>query len=163
MEHGVGPAWLLAIEHSGLGGAMRQSIWLYPAVEIAHIFGFVLLVGTIAAFDLRLLGLARRIPADLLGRLLVRVAVLGFAVVLPSGLLLFATEATAVAVNPVFPVKLGLIALGLANAGIFHFALGPGIAAWGTAAPPLGARLAGALSLASWAGAIVCGRLLAYF
>ena len=28
-----------ALEASGLGQAMRQSLWLYPAVEIVHIVG----------------------------------------------------------------------------------------------------------------------------
>jgi hypothetical protein len=163
MEHAEGPAWLLAIEQSGLGQAMRQLVWLYPAVEVVHIFGFVLLVGPIVAYDLRLLGLTPRLPADLLGRLLVRTAVAGFALVLPSGLLLFTTEATSVAANPVFPVKLGLVALGLANAALFRIAGGRDLASWSLAAPPPSARAAGAVSLLAWAGAIVCGRLLAYF
>jgi hypothetical protein len=163
MEHGGGPAWLLAIEHSGLGQAMRQSVWLYPAVEVTHIFGFVLLVGPIVAYDLRLLGVGPRLPADLLGRLLVRTSVVGFALVLPSGLLLFATEASSIAANPVFPVKLGLIALGLANAALFRVAAGRELAAWSLSVPPPSARVAGGVSLLAWAGAIVCGRLLAYF
>ena len=75
MEHGgEGPALLVALEQSVLGATMRQSIFLYPAVEIVHIFGFILLVGSIVAFDLRLLGLIRELPADRLARLLVRLS-----------------------------------------------------------------------------------------
>ena len=51
-----------AIEMSALGVAMRQSYWLYPAVEVVHLAGIALLVGSIAVLDLRLLGLARAIP-----------------------------------------------------------------------------------------------------
>jgi hypothetical protein len=164
MEHGgEGPAVLLALEQSVLGAAMRQSIYLYPAVEIVHIFGFILLVGSIIAFDLRLLGLVRELPADRLARLLVRLSMLGFAAVVPSGLLLFATEATAVWANPIFPVKLGFIAAGLLNVALFHAVIGRNIAGWGIALPPAPARVVGAVSLAAWGGAIVCGRLLAYF
>ena len=44
------------IESTALGLAMRQSTWLYPAVETAHIIGLALLFGSIAVLDLRLLG-----------------------------------------------------------------------------------------------------------
>src|SRR3954452_20103953 len=36
------------IEASGLGQAMRQWLWLYPAVETVHITGIALLFGSIA-------------------------------------------------------------------------------------------------------------------
>jgi hypothetical protein len=163
MEHSGGPAWLAALEHSPLGQAMRESIWLYPTVEIVHILGFVLLVGPIVAFDFRLLGLARDIPLDRLGRLLIRTSVTGFCLTAPAGLLLFATEATAVAANPAFFVKLGFIAAGLANAGLFRLVARRQERAWPPALPTAWGRFAGAVSLAAWTGAIVCGRLLAYF
>ena len=51
-----------AIEMSALGVAMRQSLWLYPIVEIVHLAGIALLFGSIAILDLRLLGLSRAIP-----------------------------------------------------------------------------------------------------
>jgi hypothetical protein len=51
-----------AIEMSALGVAMRQSLWLYPIVEIVHLTGIALLVGSIAMLDLRLLGLSNSVP-----------------------------------------------------------------------------------------------------
>ena len=51
-----------AIESSALGQAMRQWLWLYPAVEIVHIAGIALLVGSIVILDLRLLGVSRSLP-----------------------------------------------------------------------------------------------------
>lgn len=164
MEHGDGPAFLAALEDSAIGAAMRQSLYLYPTVETLHILGFVLLVGSIAAYDLRLLGFGRALPADSLARLLVPCSVAGFLIVLPTGLLLFVTEATSIIANPVFPLKLGFIAIGLANAAIFHVGPYRAVADWRTGvAVPLAARAAGAVSLAAWVGALVCGRLLAYF
>ena len=44
------------IESTALGMAMRQSMWMYPVVETVHLVGIALLVGSIAVFDLRLLG-----------------------------------------------------------------------------------------------------------
>ena len=51
-----------ALEASALGQAMRQWLWLYPAVETAHIVGIALLFGSIAVLDLRLLGVWKRVP-----------------------------------------------------------------------------------------------------
>ena len=62
------PGPLGAIEGLPVAQAMRHWLWLYPAVEIAHILGFVLLVGSIAMFDLRLLGLSKSIPVPALAR-----------------------------------------------------------------------------------------------
>src|SRR2546421_35171 len=63
-----GPAWLVWLETSGIGVAMRQWTWLYPAVEIAHIVGFVTLVGAALMFDARLLGRSRPLAVSALER-----------------------------------------------------------------------------------------------
>lgn len=139
----AGPAWAAALEASGLGRAMRQSAFLYPTVETLHILGFALLVGAIAAYDLRLIA-GREPPA-----IAQRVAAAGLALAAPAGFLLFATEATAYFHNSVFLAKLGLIALALGNLALFHLRWTPG-------------RIAGAASLALWVGALGCGRLIAY-
>jgi hypothetical protein len=125
------------------GRTMRESIWLYPAVEVIHIVGFALLFGAIAAYDLRLV--AGREPPAVAQRL----AASGLALAIPAGLLLFATEASAYVHNPVFLAKLALIALALANVASFHFGLSP-------------PRLAGGASLVLWLAVLVSGRLIAY-
>ena len=55
------PGWLAWLEATTAATAMRQLLWLYPIVEILHIIGFVVLVGSAAMFDLRLLGLSRQL------------------------------------------------------------------------------------------------------
>lgn len=67
-----GPAWLVWLETSGVAGAMRQSAWLSPIVEIVHILGFVVLVGAAFSFDLRLLGASRVLPVTAMERHLLR-------------------------------------------------------------------------------------------
>lgn len=157
------PAWLLTLEQSALGQLMRESLWLYPAVETAHIAGFAGVVGGIAVWDLRLMGVARSIPLRTLLRVTIPLALAAFAVAMPTGALLFLTEATAYAANPVFPIKLGLIGAAGINALLFHVVTAPRIAAW-SAPGPLSwpARAHGAASLLCWVGALVCGRLIAY-
>lgn len=155
--------WLVALEQSGLGAAMRQSEMLYPAAEVLHILGFVLLVGSIAGFDLRILGLNRAVPALAFARHNVPLAMTGFFVAAPTGFMLFVTEATSIAVNTAFQVKLALIATGLLNAGLFHLGPWKDLDAWGNGvtAPGL-ARVGAVISLLCWTGAIVGGRLIAY-
>ena len=55
MEQQPAASIFLTLQESALGHAMRSSPALYPAVEILHIIGFVVLVGSILALDVRLL------------------------------------------------------------------------------------------------------------
>jgi len=164
MHAAAGPAWAVWLEATAVGIAMRQWLWLYPAVEIVHIVGFVVLVGAAFMFDLRLLGLARATPVSALADHLLRWARLAHVLVVPSGTLMFVAHATEMSSNPAFRVKLVLIAAALVNAGLFHRWPFRAVGDWDTElAAPLPARLAGALSIALWTGVIACGRLLAYF
>jgi Family of unknown function (DUF6644) len=158
------PEWVLWLQATPLAAAMRHWLWLYPAVEIVHIAGIVLLVGCVAGFDLRLLGLSRQLPVSVLASHLLPWSRVGFLLVLPSGLLMFSAHAADLYVSPVFRLKLTVIALALANVLLFHLRSVRGMAAWDVRVPvPASARAAGALSLGLWLVVIACGRLLAYF
>src|SRR5262245_37356552 len=159
-----GAAWLVWLETSALAVAMRQWQWLYPIVEILHILGFVVVVGAGYFFDLRLLGLGRGLPVSALARHLLVWARGGFAVVAPTGLMMFTAHATEFASNPAFRLKLLLIAAAVLNAAAFHRWPFRSVAGWDVgAATPARAKLAAVLSLGLWTGTICCGRLLAYF
>lgn len=155
--------WLVTLEHSALGEAMRSSLLLYPAVEVLHILGFVLLAGSIIGFDLRLLGVTRHLAVAPFAHHAVPLAMLGFLVAAPTGFLLFSTEATSIALNPAFQAKLVCVAIGLANAALFHLGPWRNMELWGaTSYVPPAARLGALLSLLAWCGAIIGGRLIAY-
>lgn len=161
MPDPVGPALLVWLESTAPAAAMREALWLYPAVEVVHILGFVLLVGAAAMFDLRLLGVARGLDLNALARFLLPWSRTGLAVVVPSGLLLFSAHATEMIENPAFQLKLALILAAGLNAWWFHRGVMRGAAAWGGVTPRR-ARLAAGTSLLLWVGVIACGRLLAY-
>lgn len=153
-----------AIESSPLGLAMRQWLWLYPSVEIVHIVGIALLVGSIAILDLRLLGLSRSLSVRRLAAHILPWSIAGFALIVPSGLAMFVAHAGDLIANPVFAVKISLILVAGANAGVLHAGALRGAAQWDIdAMPPLAARAAAAVSLLLWVSVIACGRLLAYF
>ena len=162
MEHPGGPAWALALEHSGLAQTLREAVWLYPAANVTHVVAIALLLGSIAVYDLRVLGFSNEIPADRLARLALPVAIGALAVAAPTGILLFIAEATAYLRNPVFLIKLALIAAALVNIVVLHRGAFRGIKQWGPNPPP-SAQLAAGLSLLLWLAVVASGRLIAYF
>ena len=158
-----GPAWLVWLETTGVATAMRQWLWLYPAVEIAHILGFVMVVGAGVYFDLRLLGWSRRLPISELAGHLLTGARWAFPVIVATGVLMFMAHATEMAENPAFRIKLVLILGAVANSLAFHQWPFRSVGRWDVHTPTPGwARAAAVVSLLCWTGAIVCGRLLAY-
>ena len=158
------PQLLVALEQSALGAAVRQSVWVYPAANVGHILAQTLLAAAVAVMDLRLLGAFPGTPPMTVERPARIVAVLALLLMALTGFVLFAAEASHVAMNAVFQIKAGLIALGLLNALLLA---GPALArmkgAGGHAAIPARARWAAVLSLAIWLAVAACGRLIAYF
>ena len=154
---------IAALERLPIAVAMRQDLWLYPIVEIAHILGFVVLVGSIVVLDLRLLGLSRALPVSTLTRHVVPWSASALLVIVPTGLLMFSAHASDLVGNGAFRLKLFLILLAGVNAGLFHTGVYRRVAQWDrdVRAPGV-ARLHAAASLAIWIGVISCGRLLAY-
>ena len=153
-----------ALEGSSLGDAMRQWLYLYPAVETIHIIGIGLLFGSIAVLDLRLLGVSRSLPIRRLAGHTLPWTAGAFVLIVPSGLAMFTAHASEFIGNPVFAIKMCLIVAAGVNAAIFHVGVYRSAAAWDVGVmPPLAARAAAAGSLLGWISVIACGRLLAYF
>lgn len=149
---------------SSIGTRIRESDNLFSVIETIHVLGIVSMAGTIAIADLRLLGLAlKQIPASEVVSSLTRITWLGFAVMAVSGALLFSAEAAKLYASTPFRIKLSLLGLAAANAGLFHHTTYRRVKCWDTArATPPGARIAAACSLALWSAVIVCGRAIAY-
>lgn len=154
---------LAAIERLPLAVAMRHDLWLYPIVEIVHIAGFVLLVGSIVVFDLRLLGLTKALPVRMLARHVLPWSTGALLLIVPSGLLMFITHAGDFVGNTAFILKMSLLFCAGINAAAFHAGVFRGVAAWDSGiATPAAAKLHAIASLCIWTGVLACGRLLAY-
>jgi hypothetical protein len=156
-------SWLQWLEDSSWSLAIRQSTWLYPALEIVHIIGIVLLVGSAFLFDIRMLGFSKNIPISALERHLLTWSMRAVILVIPSGILLFITNATVLGYNPVFYTKLIVIFIAAINAWIFHKVILKTVPAWNTGVPaPASAKITALVSIIAWITVIACGRLLAY-
>lgn len=152
-----------ALQASGLSEALRASVWLYPLVNTGHVVGIALLFGAIVPLDLRLIGAFRSVPLEPLAAALVPTAVAGLLLALATGALLFATRPLDYVVEPLFGVKLALLAAAVLNA--LWLRLDPHWRHLGAAfgMPPRRRwRLHGALSVLLWLGVITAGRLIGY-
>ncbi len=154
-------SWL---EDSGFAETVRGTAYLYPILEAVHILGIALLIGPAAAFDLRLLGLGRQaLRVRTAANHLLPLSHLGFLIAAVTGAAMFVPGASLIAERDSAPWKLGLILLAGLNILIFHRRTYRGVADWDVdRATPVAARLAAVVSVTSWSGVTVAGRLLAY-
>jgi len=139
------------------------SMFAFPGILVLHAIGMGFAVGASAALDLRILGVAPRIPLTEMRRFL-PVLWAGFWLNAVSGVLLLIGYPTKALTNPVFYLKLTLIAVAMVLlVRISRSAFGEGdvTSALDGALSPRLRRLAIA-SLVCWTGAITAGRLLAY-
>jgi len=151
------------LERSAVGVWTRESpsIWAYPTVLTLHTVGLGVLVGANAVIDFTLLGFAPRLPLSALAPLY-RFMWAGFTINAVTGVLLFASDATTKAKQPVFYIKLTLILLALVVTAVIRRTVERGPALRDENLSPRPGRPLAALSLLLWAGAVTAGRLMAY-
>ena len=133
----------------------------YAAINLVHLLGLTLLLGSMLLLDLRLLGLGRRLSLPEVSRLLTPVALIGLLLQAGSGFALLAADAGPLFSNVVFRLKLALITAALINAVLFRWLWSDALTDWDRAAPVAG-RLQAALSMLLWLGVAAAGRLIAY-
>ena len=159
-------AVLFWLERSALGEFMRtSSLWVYPVINLLHIFGIAALFGGAAIIDLRLLGLWRRTSLAAVSEATVPVSAAGFALAAVTGMALLATKSTEYIGNPYLLIKFSAIFVGVTNVALLN--LSP---AWKARRERElesheRRRLAvfGGVSLAAWVTAVAAGRLIAYW
>jgi hypothetical protein len=152
------------LENTAIGMWTRESpsIWAYPTVLTLHTVGLGMLVGANAIVDLRLLGFAPRLPLLSLAPLY-RFMWAGFAINAITGVLLFVANATTKSTQPVFYLKLALIAAALiVTAAIRRAVARQGSGAHDSTASVRSPAKLAVVSLVLWTGAIAAGRLMAY-
>jgi hypothetical protein len=142
---------------------LMHTVWVWPIAESLHFIGLSLLIGTVGLFDLRLLGVGRRIPLAAMHRL-IRWGLLGFGLNAATGSLFLIAEPDQYVYNTSFQLKLLFIVLAGCNALAFYATSYRRTVADGTVtdAPPA-ARVMAAVSLTLWLFVIVAGRLLTFY
>jgi hypothetical protein len=148
-------------EGTVIGTTVRESIWLFPIIEVVHLIGLAVLGGAILLVDLRLLGVGLHgVPVASLARSARPWLWGSLALTIGSGVLLFLSEALKCYQNPAFWLKVVLLILALLFTGLVRSRFTRDLAG---GPRRFGARLAGAVSLVLWAGVAFAGRGIGFW
>ncbi len=152
--------YLYSIEHSALSIWLRESpsLLVFPTILTFHTLGMAFLVGTNAAIGLRILGVASQMRIAPMAKFFPLMWA-GFCINVVSGVALLIAYPTKALTNPVFYLKLSLIALGVVTALIIRKQIfgDPNV---DDRSVPIKWKILAGTSLLFWGGAIVAGRLL---
>src|SRR5258708_17168372 len=146
-------------DNSFFGLGVRNSVWLFPFVEIFHLVALGVLGGTILTVNLRLLGIRfRDEPVSELAREVQPWMIGSLAVMLVSGFFLFSSESVMYG-NSAFRAKMVSLVLAI----LFTFTLYRKV----TLSPeaqmaPIWHKLAALVSPVLWAGVGLAGRAIGY-
>jgi hypothetical protein len=147
-------------ENSSLGEAIRDSRWLFPAIESFHLLALAVIGGAVLVVNLRLLGwgIARQPVAQLWRD--TRPWFLGsLATMLVSGLLLFTSEATKLYYHEAFWVKMTSLLLAL----LFTFTVQRSVAlADQDRVRPVWGKAVALISILLWSGVGMGGRWIGF-
>ena len=155
-------------EATAIGTAIRDSTYLFPSIEVVHLLGLVLLLGSLVVVDLRLLGFGlRRQPVPYVAKAVRPFTWIGIGVTLTTGTLLFLSEATKCFGNPAFWFKMAFLTAALLFHGTVHriVTASPGAGSRDVRpgrAGSLGVKLTGLVSLALWFGVGLGGRAIGW-
>jgi hypothetical protein len=147
---------------------LHESYYMYNWVESTHVLTLMLSLGMLFLIDLRMLGLALTdIPAGTIARRLHLPMLVGFSVMIVTGLLLFYAIPVRTSQSLWFRIKLVLLAAAAVNAWLFHRRMAAAGTSsnrdWDRAAKaPRSLQVGASLSLAFWVLIVICGRLIAY-
>ena len=143
-----------------LSSLVRDSRWVFPAVEAVHIVALAVLLGAILMLDLRLFGVTlraksvRKLASDLEPFTLVSLVI-----ILITGFLLFASEAMKCYTSAPFQVKMTFLFAAI----LFHFTAYARVTRADAAntTPPWG-KLAALVSIVLWLGVGLGGRAIGF-
>jgi hypothetical protein len=153
------PTALDALHNMPFAVWLRTSAYAYPTVEIVHLSGIALLLGTVFLVDVRLAGFRAfglaNFPAMALSKAVLPWTLIGFLIASMSGFMLFLARASEHINNRAFILKMVLLCVAGTNAAMLH--------ARGGVTTQDGLTRAQALfSILVWLGILACGRMIAF-
>ena len=152
------------IDSTEFAETIRVSLWIFPALEIAHVAAIAIVLGSIARVDLRLAGLVSRDRSiSEISHEMLPWTWISFGLATLFGVLLFVGQPVRYVEIAFFDIKMLLIALAGVNMLVFEYVTRKGVGRWDRAPiPPVQVRVAGGLSLAFWVSVLLCGRLIGF-
>jgi hypothetical protein len=147
-------------ENTGLVATLREIRWLVPTIEAIHAMGFAVLGGAVLVVNLRLLGMGLlRQPVAQVALDTERWLLISLSVIVPSGIVLFMTEAIKCYFYPAFWVKMAAFFLAL----VFTFTVHRSVTMADEAqVSPRVSKVVAWVSLSLWSGVGIAGRLIGF-
>ncbi len=143
-------------------GWVLSHYWLWPVLEILHFIGLCILFGGVIVSDARLAGFVRSVDIAVIPKL-VPWMFGGFAINLATGVLFFIGDPTRYASNWGFRVKMVLVVIAGVNAAWFRLRLAGPMHGWHAHGDTtVEAKLVAWVSLLTWTGVLLLGRLIPY-
>jgi len=142
-----------ALEQSSWIKTLGETGWMYATVSVIHYLTMFWFIGSMAVVDLRVMGVAarKRNLAELSDQIYPW-AWTGLVLAIVSGFFMFATDAGDWAPDPVFHVKLAMVAISLVLAVLVQV----WAPKWSTLPKiPMWAKVLAALALLFWIGTIL--------
>jgi len=143
---------------------LHESYYMYAWVESTHVLTLTVFLGMLFVIDLRMLGLIfPRIPASVIAERLDRPMMLGFAIMVITGFVLYYAIPVRTTQSIWFRIKVVLLIAAGVNALLFRKRMRESVGSWDTARrAPRRIRVGAMLSLALWSGVVITGRTIAY-
>jgi hypothetical protein len=160
--------WLLkfaeAIGATWFSVALHESFYMYGWIESLHVITLTVSLGMLIVIDLRMLGLwLKDVPASKIAERLDRPMLIGFSIMVVTGVLLYVGIPIRTTQSLWFRIKVILLVAAFINAWLFRKHMQASVGTWDAApVPPRRTRIAAALSLTLWASVVTCGRFIAY-
>ena len=160
--------WLLSfarwLDSFAWSTEIHESFYLYAWIESTHVLTIMVFLGMLFVIDLRMLGLAFiDVPASKISERLDKPMMIGFALMVVSGLILFFAIPVRSTQSIWFRIKVVLLIAAGINAFLFRRKMKQAQGDWDTdRVPPKRMRVGAGLSLALWVGVIMTGRTIAY-
>ena len=112
-------AWEVWVRSTFLHDFVASYVWAWPMLETLHYIGLSLLLGTVGAFDLRVLGMAKAIPPATLHRL-IPIGIAGYCVNILTGITFFSGFPEQYFYNSAFQWKAVFMAVAGMNVAVFY-------------------------------------------
>jgi hypothetical protein len=145
-------------EQSAVGEAIRNSLWLFPAIESVHLLALTVIGGSVLVVDMRLFGLGlRNQPVAQLSRDAQPWLIGSLVVMFASGIPLFMSEAIKCYYHAAFWIKMTSLLLAI----LFTFTVRRKVAAAGQPKVLVGKVIA-MISLTLWSAVGIGGRWIGF-
>ncbi len=149
---------MLLIQQNAIADALNSSEWVFPIAECFHIAAFAWSIGLIAIVDFRMLGVGlKRETVPQVAKATAPWTLLGLAVVLLSGPVLFLSDARMYLHNPSFQFKIVALLIAI----IFNYTIHRKVAMSDNSSSGVRA-VVGIVSLLLWVSVVFGGLFIAF-